>query len=423
MKNDDEVGDEDDDAPLSQINPQILKSTGRSLSNSAIRWFSSAPNRHQNHAVSILAAELTDRGLLEVDGKDTVRLLQGLVSNDVRHLSPGRALQTTLTLAAFSNPRGRLLAETLIHQLPSEGHPHILLDMDRSVLPIVQNHIKKFKLRTRVSIKDVSEQYIPMQFWREDGADLKLADFFSEGSSTPPGQVAIARDGRAPGMGLRIALKRDSALPFDLDFKIVSDDEYKIHRTLRGVPEGSVDFPPESSLPLEACIDYMNGIDYKKGCYIGQELTARTHHTGVVRKRIVPISLYEPGTRAPDKFAVDRKFSHTLPPPATSIRSSPLVTNPANSEASKRPMKEKSAGRFTQGIHNIGFAYLRLDQVRRWSDPQEAGGASPSLDGGLSMSVGIGESGKKLLVKPWIPDWWPENPVLKGETPGPSDED
>lgn len=76
--------------------------------------------------------------------------------------------------------------------------------------------------------------------------------------------------------------------PESLDHNVV--DGYTLHRLLLGVPEGVLDIPPAQAFPMDSNLDMMGGLDFRKGCYIGQELTVRTYHTGVVRKRVYPVS-------------------------------------------------------------------------------------------------------------------------------------
>ena len=104
---------------------------------------------------------------------------------------------------------------------------------------------------------------------------------------TQPTSFAF-KDIRTPDMGWRVVVPKGRALPWE-NVTTALDTDYTMHRISQGVPEGAQDIHMASSLPLESCIDYMQGVDFHKGCYIGQELTARTFFTGLVRKRIMPV--------------------------------------------------------------------------------------------------------------------------------------
>jgi folate-binding protein YgfZ len=136
-------------------------------------------------------------------------------------------------------------------------------------------------------------------------------------------------------------------------FSQVSANEYAIKRYLAGVPEGKDDLFVEKSLPLESNFDHMQGIDFRKGCYLGQELTIRTFHTGVTRKRILPVQLFEGDVEHKfervDDSVVDRESRLEMPGSQSEIRNE----------------KGKVVGRFGSGVHNIGLALLRLEVVSK----------------------------------------------------------
>ena len=262
-------------------------------------------------------------------------------------------------------------------------------------MPSLLSFIQKFKLRSKVKLVDVSDQYHVLQSW-------------SASPTQPPNELAakLSVDPRCPAIGLRGVLPSSSSLDFG-GTSPAESDEYTLHRILNGIAEGSLDLPSGSSLPLENNLDYMNGVDFRKGCYVGQELTARTHHTGVVRKRIVPVSFYLPGTQAPSSIdQVDRQFPHQLPEHLAEVRSKPVASVAAD-EAGGKSARGKAAGKFTSGIHNVGLGCLRLEQVRRWTEEK-------GKEGGLEMSV-LSADGQTLMVRPWIPEWWPREELAPPE--------
>lgn len=342
-------------------------------------------------------AKVPHRGVLEVSGRDTVKLIQGLVSNDVKSLDASKSdpAAPALVYAGFMNPQGRMLADAFIHRQTSleDGSPRWLLDVDSRTLASLLSFIKKFKLRSKVKLTDVSTQYQVVQAWHSSSA------------SQPPALVLekLSLDPRCPTIGYRGVLPFESDIAFDGAANAVEGEEYTLHRIINGIGEGSLDFPEGSSLSLENNLDYMNGVDFRKGCYVGQELTARTHHTGVVRKRLLPLSFYLPGTPAPtflDTATIDRSTSIQLPDHLTEVRSKPV------SGTEGKPARGKAAGKFTSGVYNVGLGCLRLEQVQRWS------GGKNAREDGLEMSVTAADGETTLMVRPWIPQWWPKEAVL-----------
>lgn len=174
---------------------------------------------------------------------------------------------------------------------------------------------------------------------------------------------------------------------------------YTVHRMLQGVPEGAHEIHMGLALPLESCIDYMHGIDFRKGCYIGQELTARTFFTGLVRKRIMPVrfSLSPPDPAQP--LAVDLNAHVPIPAADTDVR---LKAHEAP-DASARPARARSAGKVLSGVHDIGLAMLRFEHVERaHSDAPD----HPHL-------VCEAPDGSLVYLHAYRPAWWPE-PEEKG---------
>lgn len=162
---------------------------------------------------------------------------------------------------------------------------------------------------------------------------------------------------------------------------------------MRGVAEGQKEIPREETLPMNANIDLMNGIDFKKGCYIGQELTIRTHHTGVVRRRILPIALYDVSSSAPEKLEYDSSFSFPAPERETDIR--------------KADKRKRATGKFIGSVGNIGLGMCRLEQMTDLVVSGEGSSFNPED----KFTVAIGED--NLGVKAFVPDW------IRGQVRGP----
>jgi folate-binding protein YgfZ len=162
---------------------------------------------------------------------------------------------------------------------------------------------------------------------------------------------------------------------------------------LRGVAEGQKEIPREETLPMNANIDLMKGIDFKKGCYIGQELTIRTHHTGVVRRRILPVSLYDPATGPPEKLEYDSSVLLPTPDRDTEIR--------------KDDKRKRATGKLIGSVGNIGLGMCRLEQM---TDLVVSGEPSPYTP---EDKFTVQAMEQTLGVKAFVPDW------IRGQIRGP----
>ena len=248
---------------------------------------------------------LPDRALLHVHGSEAAKFLQGLVTNDVLALSaPGAALYTHLL-----NAKGRALFEAFIAR-PHDGSPFaadadtdtdpdagsFLIDCHVDVVPRLTRHLKMHKLRAKVKIKNISETHEVR--WDSSSGDGVRGDGGSSssdnesaggGASSAPVECSFI-DPRAPTLGRRtFAAKRDLDAGGGADIDVVNADAVAAYDTLRvlhGALEGT---EVDGVIPLECNLDLLNGVVFDKGCYLGQELTARTHFRGLLRKRCFPV--------------------------------------------------------------------------------------------------------------------------------------
>ena len=146
-------------------------------------------------------------------------------------------------------------------------------------------------------------------------------------------------------------------------------------------------------MPQESNIDYMGGIDFRKGCYVGQELTIRTHHTGVVRKRILPVQIYsaEGNSKPPDQLMYDDGTKISLPPKGANI--------------SRVEKKGRSAGKWLGGVGNIGLALCRLELMTDTVLTGEGSQWSPEHEFRVAWEPEEGVEGGEVRVKAFVPDW------------------
>lgn len=230
----------------------------------------------------------TGRALLRARGSDVMPLLHSLATNDMYHLQGTSNCLYTM----FLNPRGRILFDSIIYSAPEPDT--LLIDCDKTLFPSLQKHLNVYKLK-----KDVKIELSDHNVW------LLFDDSLSHSSNldnTRHSTKTIEKfpntfiDPRLSLLGIRLLVPKSTAIADILKHLDVPNvkpsqngDDYKNFRYNLGVLEGNEEISFANSFPLEANCDYMHGVSFHKGCYIGQELTARTHHTGVVRKRIMPI--------------------------------------------------------------------------------------------------------------------------------------
>ncbi|WFD29912.1 hypothetical protein MSPP1_000926 [Malassezia sp. CBS 17886] len=332
-------------------------------------------------------AHLPQRALISLAGRDTINWLQGNISKDVHRLETSGPGDDAF-YAGFFNPQGRVLADAFLHPVP-DAPDTVLVEVDRAIAADLLKFMRRFKLRSKFVLADVSDAWDVYHLW---GAGAKDAPH----DVNATGQIA-RRDARCPAMGWRILVRKGEKVDVRMDSQPATEHAYTLHRMLNGVPEGAREIKFGTSLPLESCMDYMHGIDFRKGCYIGQELTARTHFTGLVRKRIVPVVLRSEGD-AGAPAELDESSALSLPNDGEDVR---LVTSPAAGAFQEpRPARTRSAGRFLSGIDNVGLGLLRLEQVTKVAAAHAGGEPVPYL-------AVAGANGESLRVHASTPAWWP----------------
>jgi folate-binding protein YgfZ len=206
-------------------------------------------------------AYLPERGVVELAGADRVGFLQGLVSNDVAEAAPGVALW-----AALLTPQGKWLADFFILAEPDR----LLLDCERAQAAMLVKHLSRYRLRAAVTLRDVSEAFAVHAAW----------------GAAPDAPGIVAADPRLPEAGWRIL----APAPITGALNAAA---WQAHRLALGLPDGTHDMD-ERSVLLEAGFDELGGVSWTKGCYMGQELTARTKYRGLVKRRLVPVTVTGP---------------------------------------------------------------------------------------------------------------------------------
>ena len=282
------------------------------------------------------AALLPDRGVLKVAGDDARSFLHGLVSADILKLGAGEA-----RFCALLSPQGKIIADFIVVEAPAQHGGGFFIDVPRAVAKPLLDKLNLYKLRSHLVVGDSSDTLGVLAAW--DGI--------------PPTAFALSyADPRLPALGLRTILppQRAADAAAALGAVLVDASEYEGHRIALGIPQGGVDFQYGDAFPHEADMDQLGGVDFTKGCYVGQEVVSRMEHRGSARTRTVPV-----------------RYDGAAPPPAgTAITAGGRQIGAMGSAA---------AGR--------GLALLRLDRV-----------AEAMSRGDVLLAAGV-------PIRPIKPDW------------------
>ncbi|MGO4572991.1 CAF17-like 4Fe-4S cluster assembly/insertion protein YgfZ [Microvirga sp. 2TAF3] len=220
------------------------------------------------------SAHLSDRGVVRVYGEDAKSFLDGLITSDLDRVSPQAA-----RLGALLTPQGKILFDFIVFEAPQDIGGGYYLDVMRVFAPDLAKRLGFYKLRAKITIEDRSDTLAVVAGW-----------------DTPkPADEAglVAEDPRLPALGWRAIVAAEDAV----EFAQGSAEDYHARRIALGVPEGGRDFLFGDAFPHEALMDQLHGVDFDKGCYVGQEVVSRMQHRGTARTRIVP-AVYEGGFAA-----------------------------------------------------------------------------------------------------------------------------
>ncbi|KAF6222220.1 hypothetical protein HO133_001306 [Letharia lupina] len=321
-------------------------------------------------------AQLPTRRLVSLRGHDASRFLQGLTTQNI----PSQYMRSCF-YSAFLNASGRVLHDVFIYPDADaeREEPGFLIEVDANEVEALARHLKRYKLRAKVGIRVVDEG--------------ELSIWATWGKQSPSGVESRTGglDQRAPDMGERVIVSGDRKL--EGSGTQVEGGSYDLRRMMMGVAEGQGEILKESALPQESNIDFMGGIDFRKGCYVGQELTIRTHHTGVVRKRILPVQIYptEGDSKPPDGLRYDANMETRLPPRGANI--------------SRMDKKGRSAGKWLSGMGNIGLALCRLEIMTDTVLTGEGSQWSPEHEFKVAWEPEEGREGGEVRVKAFVPSW------------------
>ncbi len=280
-----------------------------------------------------LVARLGRRGVVAVGGEEAEKFLNDLVTADIAGAGGGRAVY-----AGLLTPQGKVLFDFIVFRDDSR----FLFDLPRANAADFAKRLGFYRLRAKVTIDDVSNDRSVLAGW---------------GPEAPPAGGVIAADPRLDALGWRATVAAGAPLPSG--FTEADEAAYDAHRIALGVPEGGIDFAYGDTFPHDADMDQLAGVDFTKGCYVGQEVVSRMEHRGTARRRVVIAEGAAP-----------------LPPGGTPVT------------AAGRPL-----GTLMSSAGTTGLALVRLDRAREAMDAGEA--------------ITAGETAMTLRLPGWARFGWP----------------
>ena len=268
------------------------------------------------------AALISDRGIIKVSGEPARGFLNNLVTSDIGQLAPGNA-----RYGALLTPQGKIIADFIVTEAAAEDGGGFFLDCPRALVRTLLERLNLYKLRAKIAIEDFSEGLGVMAVW--------------DGTGTTENGL-VYPDPRLPALGLRIIVPVHlaGAVAKELGATLTDEAAYDAHRVSLAVPRGGLDFIYNDAFPHDADMDQLGGVDFKKGCYVGQEVVSRVEHRGSARTRVVPV-----------------RYDEHAPAPGIPVM-----------------LGEKSVGMMGSSADGKGLALLRLDRIDSADAPLHAGG-------------------------------------------------
>ena len=256
------------------------------------------------------ACVLHDRAIIAVEGDDAEGFLNRLLTNNMLAMRAGEA-----RYAALLSPQGKLLFDFLVVRRADA----FWIDCPRGQVPDLTRRLAMFKLRSKIIIADRSDE-------------LAVAASWGEATIAAPGLVF--RDPRHDALGQRIVASPDALRGFEGDASA-----YQAHRIALGVPEGGVDFAYGDTFVHDANLDLLHGVDFDKGCYVGQEVVSRVHHRKSARKRVVKVHFYgDPAPRGAELTAGPLRIGEITSRAAHEALASARIDRLAEAEAASVPV-------------------------------------------------------------------------------------
>ena len=276
------------------------------------------------------AAFLADRGVVKVSGETARDFLNGLITTDTARLEPGQG-----RFGALLTPQGKITIDFLITEAPAGHGGGFLIDCPKALAQALADKLGFYRLRAKIGIENLSDSLGVLAAW--DGAAALKPDL-------------TFTDPRNPELGLRILVPAELAQKAAdlIGAELVEDSAYEAHRIALGAPRGGLDFMYGDAFPHETNMDRLHGVDFDKGCYVGQEVVSRMQHRGTARTRTVRVLLDGPA-----------------PEPGSTILAG-----------------DKQIGTMGSAADGRALALIRIDRA---AEAREA--ATPLTAGGLSIRI------------------------------------
>ena len=276
------------------------------------------------------AAFLPDRGVVKVSGEDARAFLDGLITTNVELVTPGIG-----RFGALLTPQGKIIVDFLVTEVPDAHGGGFVFDVPLALAQAFATKLGFYKLRKKVTVENLSSQLGVMAAW--GGTPATTPDLAFE-------------DPRDPKLGWRVFIPDDlvDQTAAALGADVTDSEAYEAHRIASGAPRGGVDFIYGDAFPHETNMDRLHGVDFDKGCYVGQEVVSRMQHRGTARTRTIRVRL-----------------DGSVPEIGL-----PVIAG------------DKPVGTMGSSAGGVGLALLRTDRV---SDALDAG--LPLTAGGLPLSL------------------------------------
>lgn len=276
------------------------------------------------------SAFLPDRGVIKVAGEDARNFLNGLITTDLDKLKPGLG-----RFGALLTPQGKIIVDFLITEAPAGHGGGFLIDCPKALADGLATKLKFYKLRAKVTVDNLSNDLGVLAAW--------------DGQLAAQPDLAFA-DPRNAELGTRILIPENlkQKLSDLIGAELVDAADYEAHRIALGVPRGGLDFTYSDAFPHETNMDRLAGVDFDKGCYVGQEVVSRMQHRGTARTRSVKVLLED-----------------SSPEAGVSVMAG-----------------DKSVGTMGSSAQGKGIALVRIDRV---ADALDAG--QPLTAGGLAVRL------------------------------------
>ncbi len=218
------------------------------------------------------ASLLPDRSIVRFAGDGAREFLNSLFTADISTLTANESRYSALLTA-----QGKIIVDAFVSEAPAETGEGFYFDTPKSQLQVFLARMKGYNLRKKYIVEDLSEKLGVMAVWEGAAATTRYP---------------CHADPRLPALGQRIMLPpgEAAALAAEIGAELVPQEAFEAHRIALGVPRGDVDFAYGDAFPHEADMDQFYGIDFKKGCFVGQEVVQRMERRGAARTRVVPVT-------------------------------------------------------------------------------------------------------------------------------------